>query len=83
MSSAEAEWQLNEVADQLDDFYAQAMALEALYEKAISGDKLDLSVYHYHPPMEQVRTWFDQAGLVIEEEGTGDEYAHLLARKTA
>ena len=72
-----------EVADELDAVYAQAMALEALDERALSGERLDLSVYHYHPFMEQVRTWFDQAGLAIEEEGTGDEYAHLLARKNA
>jgi hypothetical protein len=30
-----------------------------------------------------VRAWFDQAGLAIEEEGTGDDYAHVLARKNA
>jgi hypothetical protein len=72
-----------EVADELDEVYAQAMALEALDERALSGERLDLSVYHYHPSMEQVRAWFDQAGLAIEEEGTEDEYAHLLARKNA
>jgi hypothetical protein len=36
--------------------------------------------------MEQVRAWFDQAGLAIEEEvteeeGTGEGYVHLLAKK--
>jgi SAM-dependent methyltransferase len=72
-----------EVADELDAVYAQAMALDALDLKAIIGERLDLSVYHYHPSMEQVRAWFDQAGLAIEEEGTGDEYAHFLARKNA
>jgi SAM-dependent methyltransferase len=70
-----------EVADELDAVYAQAMALEALDLKSIIGERLDLSVYHYHPSMEQVCTWFDQAGLTIEEEGTGDEYVHVLARK--
>jgi 2-polyprenyl-3-methyl-5-hydroxy-6-metoxy-1,4-benzoquinol methylase len=72
-----------EVADELDTLYAHAISLDALDERAISGDNLDLSVYHYHPSMEQVRTWFDQAGLAIEEEGIGDEYVHLLARKNA
>jgi len=72
-----------EVADELDEVYSQAMALEALDEKALSGTRLDLSVYHYHPSMEQVRLWYDQAGLAIEEEGTGDEYVHVLARKNA
>jgi 2-polyprenyl-3-methyl-5-hydroxy-6-metoxy-1,4-benzoquinol methylase len=70
-----------EVADELDTVYAQAMAVEALDERALTGQRLDLSVYHYHPSMDQVLTWFDQAGLAIEEEGIGDEYAHLLARK--
>ena len=51
--------------------------------QAISGEQADLAVYHYYPPPEQVRAWLDQAGLAIEEEGTGDGYAHLLARKNA
>ncbi len=57
------------------------MALDALDEKSISGERLDLSVYHYHPPLVQVHAWLNQAGFTIEEEGTGDEYAHLLTRK--
>jgi len=72
-----------EVVDELDAVYAQAMALEALDPRGISGERLDLAVYHYHPPLEQVRLWLDQAGLAIEEEGTGDGYAHSLARKSA
>ena len=72
-----------EVADELDALYTQAMALDALDEKAVLGEKLDLTVYHYLPPIEQVRTWFNRAGLVIEEEGTGKWYAHLLAKKNA
>jgi 2-polyprenyl-3-methyl-5-hydroxy-6-metoxy-1,4-benzoquinol methylase len=72
-----------EVVDELDAAYAQAMALEALDPRAITGERLDHAVYHYHPSMEQVRAWLDQAGLAIEEEGTGDEYAHFLARKYA
>ena len=74
---------LGEVADKLDAAYAQATALEALDSRAISGEKLDHAIYHYHPSIEQVRIWFDQAGLAIEEEGTGDGYAHFLARKHA
>lgn len=42
------------------------------------GDK---AVYHYHPSLEQVRTWIGQAGLAIEEEGTGNWYQHFLVRK--
>ena len=66
--------------DEIDAAYAQAAALDW---QAISGEQADLAVYHYYPPPEQVRAWLDQAGLAIEEEGTGDGYAHLLARKHA
>jgi SAM-dependent methyltransferase len=72
-----------EEADELDEVYTLAMALESLDENAILGEKLDLSVYHYHPSMEQVGIWFNQAGLAIEEEGTGKWYVHVLARKNA
>ena len=61
-----------EVVDELDAAYEQAMA---------GGPALDASVYHYHPPLEQVRAWIAQAGLTIEEVGTGSEYHHILARK--
>jgi cyclopropane fatty-acyl-phospholipid synthase-like methyltransferase len=81
-----------EVVDELDEVYAQAMALDALDPEAFSGERLDLSVYHYHPSMIQVRVWFEQAGLAIEEEaieeeateeeGSGEGYVHLQARKS-
>jgi 2-polyprenyl-3-methyl-5-hydroxy-6-metoxy-1,4-benzoquinol methylase len=67
-----------EVVDKVDAAYAQAAALDW---QAISGEQADPAVYHYYPPPEQVRAWLDQTGLAIEEEGTGDGYAHLLARK--
>jgi 2-polyprenyl-3-methyl-5-hydroxy-6-metoxy-1,4-benzoquinol methylase len=77
-----------EVVDDLDAAYAEATALEALDPRALSGERLDHTVYHYHPPLEQVRLWLAQAGMAIEEEaieeeGTGEGYAHLLARKNA
>ena len=31
--------------------------------------------------LEQVRAWIGQAGLVIEEEGTGNGYEHFMVRK--
>jgi 2-polyprenyl-3-methyl-5-hydroxy-6-metoxy-1,4-benzoquinol methylase len=76
-----------EVVDELDEVYSLAMGMEAV-EAASLGERLDLSVYHYHPSMEQVRAWFDQAGLAIEEEatekeGTGEGYVHVLARSNA
>jgi 2-polyprenyl-3-methyl-5-hydroxy-6-metoxy-1,4-benzoquinol methylase len=72
-----------EVVDELDAAYAEAMALDALELNTLSYERLDHTVYHYHPSMEQVHLWFDQAGLVVEEEGTDDEYVHVLARKNA
>lgn len=65
-----------EVADGLEEAHEEgAMALE---EPVLSGDLADTIVYHYYPSLEQVRTWIDQAGLVIEEEGTGDGYGHFV-----
>jgi 2-polyprenyl-3-methyl-5-hydroxy-6-metoxy-1,4-benzoquinol methylase len=72
-----------EVVDELDAAYAEAMALDALELNTLSYERLDHTVYHYHPSMEQVHLWFDQAGLAVEEEGTDDEYVHVLARKNA
>ena len=69
-----------EVVDEVDEAYAQVAALEG---PGFPGEQADRAVYHYYPPPEQVRAWLDQAGLAIEEEGTGDGYAHLLARKSA
>ncbi len=52
---------------------------EVVDEADASGAQGDIAGYHYYPSLEQVRTWLAQAGLVIEAEGTGDEYAHFLA----
>ena len=65
-----------EVADQLEEAYGRAVA---------SGGKAraeDVAAYHYAPSLEQVRTWVNQEGLAIEEEGTGNWYEHFLVRKT-
>jgi len=64
-----------EVVDQVEEAYERAVA---------SGGKAeaeDVAVYHYHPSLEQVRTWVSQEGLVIEEEGTGNWYEHFVVRK--
>jgi cyclopropane fatty-acyl-phospholipid synthase-like methyltransferase len=71
---------LGEVVDQVDATCAQVAALDW---QAVSGEQADPAVYHYYPAPEQVRGWLDQAGLAIEEEGTGDGYVHLLVRKMA
>jgi SAM-dependent methyltransferase len=73
-----------EVADRVEEAYERAMAMEM---SMIPDDLGDSAVYHYHPPLEQVRTWLSQAGLAIEEQGTktGYEgwkgYAHFVVRK--
>ena len=69
-----------EVVDQVDTASAQIAALDW---QAISGEQSDPAVYHYHPSLEQVHAWLDEAGLAIVEEGIGDGYAHLLVSKNA
>jgi hypothetical protein len=41
----------------------------------------DASVYHYHPSLDQARTWLDAAGFGLEEERSGHWYEHILVRK--
>jgi 2-polyprenyl-3-methyl-5-hydroxy-6-metoxy-1,4-benzoquinol methylase len=63
-----------EVADEAA--FAQAM------EQIEASDELtDRAVYHYYPPLAQVRAWIDQAGLAIEAEGAGSGFHHFLASK--
>jgi SAM-dependent methyltransferase len=66
-----------EVADRVEEAYEQAVTLG----QPLSGDVADGAVYHNYPPLEQVRVWLRQAGLEIEEEGTGNWYHHFLVRK--
>ncbi len=67
-----------EVADAVDEAYARAVAHPYIREEVT-----DASVYHYVPPLEQVQTWLEQAGLAVEEVGTSsDGYYHILARKS-
>ncbi len=67
-----------EVVDKVDASYAESAALDW---QAISGEVSDPAVYHYHPSREQAHAWFAQAGLSIEEEGSGVWYAHIIAVK--
>jgi hypothetical protein len=63
-----------EVADEAD--FEQAMA------QADAFDELtDRAVYHYYPPLRQVRTWIEQAGLEVEEDAAGSGFHHFLAQK--
>jgi cyclopropane fatty-acyl-phospholipid synthase-like methyltransferase len=67
-----------ELADKIDAAHAQVIALDW---HEISGELAGPAAYHYYPSPEQVRTWLDQLGFAIEEEGAADEYLHILARK--
>jgi len=67
-----------EVVDKVEEAYEQMKALGAAM---VPGQLADVAVYHYHPSLGQVRTWVGQAGLVIEEEGTGNGYEHFVMRK--
>jgi SAM-dependent methyltransferase len=67
-----------EVADRVDELYEKARTLGL---SALPGELADFSVYHYCPSLEQVRAWLDQAGCVVEEEGTGKWYEHFVVRK--
>ena len=47
----------------------------------VYGEWPDGEVYHYYPSAAQVRNWTRQAGFDISDEGEGDDYRHLIARK--
>ena len=67
-----------ELADQVQSSYER---MKAHIAQGKPGTLADLEVYHYYPPLEQVRAWLEEAGLAIEEEGTGLWYQHFIARK--
>lgn len=66
-----------EWVDEIDAAYAQAKAMD----QPLPVDLADRAVYHYYPPLEQVRAWIDQAGLAIEEESMGNGWHYFLTRK--
>ncbi len=65
-----------EVVDEIDTAYPLAMSGQVLDSKVSHN-----AVYRYYPALAQVRAWLAQAGLVLLEEGHGDDVHHLLARK--
>lgn len=65
-----------EVADV--EAFAQAMA-----HKDAPDELTDRGVYHYYPPLRQVRLWIDQAGFTVEADGEGSGFHHFVARKKA
>lgn len=69
-----------EVADKVEQAYQQARALG---RPLLHGELADAAVYHYYPPLEQVREWVMQAGLAVIDEGAGSGYYHFIARKSS
>jgi len=56
---------------------AQQAGLPVVY-----GESPDEGVYHYHPTIQQVKEWAQQAGFEILKEGNGEIwYYHILVRK--
>lgn len=69
-----------EVVAEADEAYEKVMAMEAGVEPGELGDR---AVYHYYPPVEQVRKWLEGEKFTIEAEEMGVIwYRHFLARKT-
>jgi 2-polyprenyl-3-methyl-5-hydroxy-6-metoxy-1,4-benzoquinol methylase len=72
-----------EVVDQVEEGFNFFLSYDDIFdipEEAL-GERADVAVYHYYPPLEQVRAWIGQAGLAIEEQGTGKWYEHFVVRK--
>lgn len=67
-----------EIADEIDEACAQ---IRATGSQPLSVELMNQSVYRYFPPLEQVRAWIEQAGLAIEEDGTGSELHHFIVQK--
>jgi hypothetical protein len=62
----------------VEEAYERAKALGL---PAVSRELADVAVYHYYPSLEQAWARPGQAGLAIEEEGTGNGYEHFVVRK--
>jgi SAM-dependent methyltransferase len=72
-----------EVADEVEAGHDFFMGFENVFDIPGSAieERADTAVYHYYPSIEQVRAWLAQAGLLIEEQRTGEWYEHYLVRK--
>ena len=67
-----------ELADEVAASYERVKALDS---QDVQGKLEDVTVYHYYPSTDQVREWIEQAGLAIEEKGTGNGYDHYVVRR--
>ena len=67
---------LGEVVDEMNTAYPEAMN-----QPEIPDEVAHNAVYRFYPPLEQVRAWIAQAGLVIVEEGHGSAAHHFIVSK--
>jgi 2-polyprenyl-3-methyl-5-hydroxy-6-metoxy-1,4-benzoquinol methylase len=67
-----------ELADEVETSYDQVKKYKS---SEVPGELAGAAAYHYYPSLEQVQVWLAEAGFVIEEEGVGDGYEHLVVRK--
>jgi SAM-dependent methyltransferase len=67
-----------ELADEVESSYEQVKTFKP---SEVPDELAGVAAYHYYPSLEQVRTWLAEAGFVIEEEGTGNGYEHIVVRK--
>ena len=72
-----------EVADEVDESHALFLSYENVFDipAELISERADGAVYHYYPPLAQVQAWIEQAGMAIEERGTGEWYEHLIVSK--
>ena len=72
-----------EVVDQVEEGFSFFLSYENVFDipKGTIGERGDAAVYHYYPPLKQVQAWIGEAGLAIEEQGTGKWYEHFVVRK--
>ena len=67
-----------EIADDVEASYRRVMTL---HSSDVQADIAYASVYHFHPSLAQVRTWLEEAGLDLEEQGRGKWYEHLIVSR--
>ena len=65
---------VREVADKVAEAYEQAKASDV---SMVPDELADSAVYHCHPSLEHVLTWVSQAGLAVEEKGTGKGHRRM------
>jgi SAM-dependent methyltransferase len=68
-----------EVAAEVNEVYEKVMAMKF---EDVPDELADKAVYHYYPPVAQVRKWLAQENIMIEAEEMGIWYRHFLVRKS-